>query len=41
MLRGGYWADCGDVLRVGSRSSSTRGATSNVGFRLVRVPKSA
>lgn len=41
VLRGGSWADCGDVLRVSFRSASPHGGTPNVGFRLVRVLKSA
>jgi formylglycine-generating enzyme required for sulfatase activity len=38
VLRGGSWADCGDVLRVSFRSASTHGGSPNVGFRLVRMP---
>jgi formylglycine-generating enzyme required for sulfatase activity len=38
VLRGGSWADCGDVLRVSFRSAGTNGNSPNVGFRLVRVP---
>lgn len=37
VLRGGSWADCGDVLRVSFRSASVHGGSPNVGFRLVRV----
>lgn len=41
VLRGGSWADCADVLRTSFRSSSSSGASPNIGFRLVRVPRSA
>ncbi len=41
VLRGGSWADCGEVLRVSFRSASVHGGSPNVGFRLVRVPESA
>ena len=37
VLRGGCWCDCAEALRVSFRSSSDRGTSPNVGFRLVRV----
>lgn len=39
VLRGGSWSDCADALCVNFRSSSAAGATHNIGFRLVRLPK--
>ena len=41
VLRGGSWADCADALRTSFRSSSSHGASPNIGFRLVRVPRGA
>jgi formylglycine-generating enzyme required for sulfatase activity len=41
VLRGGSWADCAEALRTSFRSSSSHGATPNIGFRLVRVPRGA
>jgi sulfatase modifying factor 1 len=39
VLRGGSWADCAEAIRTSFRSSSLRGASPNIGFRLVRLPR--
>ncbi len=39
VLRGGSWADCADALRTSFRSSSRHGSSPNIGFRLVRLPR--